>query len=143
MGWKKARKSRGIGKDGRGWEKEGENGTDTHRLLGLPAHDEGIRQRRSRRSRHFSVYFLSVAPVSLSTELVRPPDHTRFWKLNLMDDEPFKPTPGYSRRIGSFRFSNFSPSARRGPKLKKINISIFHRGRIRNTGERGVCKDCR
>ena len=43
----------------------------THRLLWLSAHDEGIRQGRSRRSRHFPVYFPLVASASLSAELVR------------------------------------------------------------------------
>lgn len=63
----------------------------THRLLGLSAHDEGIRQRSSRRSRHFPLYFPSrLAKCGVG----QPRDHTRSWKLNLMDDEPLKPALG-------------------------------------------------
>lgn len=44
------------------------------RLLRLSTDDEGIRQRRSRRSRHFSLYFLIRRIRSLSAELASPSD---------------------------------------------------------------------
>jgi hypothetical protein len=77
------------------WEKEGGDGANTHRLLWLPTHDEGIRQRRSRRSRHFPVYYFFIRRIRLAKCGVgQSTDHTRSWKLNLMNDEPFKPTFG-------------------------------------------------
>jgi len=66
--------------EGRGWTR-GTKWMKTHRLLGLSAHDKGIGQRRSRRSRHFSLYFSSVVSASLSAELVRQTTR-RSWKLN-------------------------------------------------------------
>lgn len=69
------------------------DGANTHRLLWLSTHDEGIRQRRSRRSRHFSVYFFIRRIRLAKCEAGQSADHTRSWKLNLMD-EPFKPTLG-------------------------------------------------
>ena len=81
----------------------------THRLLGLSAHDKGIRQRRSRRSRHFSLYFSSVVSASLSAELVRQTTR-RSWKLNRLSANP-----GASVHFGS-RISHTRPTS--CPKLK-------------------------
>ena len=71
-GGKKVKKNRGCRGDEAVGEGGGQKRMNTHRLLGLSAHDEGIRQRSSRRSRHFSLYFSPVVSASLSAELVSP-----------------------------------------------------------------------
>lgn len=50
---------------------------NTHRLLWLSTHDEGIRQCRSRRSRHFSVYFFTRRIRLAKCGVGQSTDHTR------------------------------------------------------------------